>query len=136
MYKNHEDKLRHERNRRATKRFRELRKTWPSNSRRVKYKPSTRTRFNNLLHGAGKRGIVATLTLEQYAQVIAVGICFYCSRPLPEFGHGVDRKDNSSGYTPENSLPCCAECNEIKRDKLTFDEMVWIMAHRKVEGYI
>jgi hypothetical protein len=29
---------------------------------------------------------------------------------------GVDRKDNSQGYTSLNVVPCCTECNRLKRE--------------------
>lgn len=47
--------------------------------------------------------------------------CFYCGvepqrlREGYKF-NGIDRKDNDKGYTPENSLSCCAECNIMKKD--------------------
>jgi hypothetical protein len=28
--------------------------------------------------------------------------------------NGIDRVDNSKGYTPENTVPCCKICNKIK----------------------
>jgi len=30
--------------------------------------------------------------------------------------NGIDRKINSRGYTPDNSLPCCRTCNFMKKD--------------------
>lgn len=38
--------------------------------------------------------------------------------------NGVDRKDNSRGYTLDNSLPCCWECNNIKSNILSYEEMI------------
>lgn len=29
--------------------------------------------------------------------------------------NGVDRRDNTKGYTPENSISCCKNCNLMKR---------------------
>ena len=29
---------------------------------------------------------------------------------------GIDRYDNTLGYTLENSVPCCKQCNRIKTD--------------------
>jgi 5-methylcytosine-specific restriction endonuclease McrA len=37
---------------------------------------------------------------------------------------GIDRVDNSIGYTPDNCVPCCTQCNRIKLDHLTYEEML------------
>lgn len=100
----------------------------------AKYRRTAKGRFKSLREGATPRGIPVEITLEQYVVITAARVCIYCSRELPEFGHGIDRKDNDIGYTLENSVPCCAECNSLKSNKLTFDEMVWIMAKRRIEG--
>jgi len=40
--------------------------------------------------------------------------------------NGIDRLDNSKGYTPQNCVPCCEICNKAKRD-LTLEEFTsWI----------
>lgn len=30
--------------------------------------------------------------------------------------NGIDRKDSSKGYTIDNCVPCCTECNTMKSD--------------------
>lgn len=61
--------------------------------------------------------------------------CHYCySPPMKEKKasydtftyNGVDRKDNSIGYTPENSLPCCYKCNMRKGTVGYAEFLVWI----------
>ncbi len=37
--------------------------------------------------------------------------------------NGIDRKDSSKGYTPENSLPCCHQCNTAKMD-MSYEEFM------------
>lgn len=37
--------------------------------------------------------------------------------------NGVDRRDSSVGYIPDNCLPCCTKCNYMKRD-YTYEEFV------------
>jgi 5-methylcytosine-specific restriction endonuclease McrA len=37
---------------------------------------------------------------------------------------GVDRIDNATAYTLANLVPCCALCNQIKSQLLTYDEML------------
>jgi hypothetical protein len=50
--------------------------------------------------------------------------CFYCDSSLLNIitGSGLDRIDNSQGYTPENTLPCCYSCNSLRGDRLTVEE--------------
>lgn len=38
------------------------------------------------------------------------------------FYNGIDRLDNTKGYTPENSVACCKHCNSLKGDRLTPEE--------------
>ena len=42
--------------------------------------------------------------------------CKYCGGKLEEAGVGLDRVDSSKGYAPDNVVPCCNKCNEIKND--------------------
>jgi hypothetical protein len=47
-------------------------------------------------------------------------------------GAGFDRIDNLKGYTPENSIPCCARCNSMKSGMgvLEFIERCYRIASR------
>jgi hypothetical protein len=40
--------------------------------------------------------------------------CFYCGEMDRNGFNGVDRVDNDIGYTHENSVPCCRDCNYMK----------------------
>ena len=62
------------------------------------------------------------LTEDQFL-TLCKGVCHYCNRapytlkvfPYDSFLYnGIDRKDNSKGYTVDNSLTCCKECNMCK----------------------
>ena len=35
---------------------------------------------------------------------------------MPTETNGIDRFDNQFGYESTNSVPCCEQCNKIKRD--------------------
>jgi hypothetical protein len=41
--------------------------------------------------------------------------CHYCGDKID--GIGIDRIDNSLGYTIENCVPCCEDCNRMKMTK-------------------
>lgn len=79
-------------------------------------------RYSRCRSSARERGLLFDLTIEQYAVLVGRG-CHYCSGPLPEAGSGLDRKDNTRGYTHDNVVPCCRHCNTIKSDKFTEAEM-------------
>lgn len=60
------------------------------------------------------------LTLDRYSQIIRLR-CTYCDGHPTEnhlglVCNGVDRWDNTIGYTHENSVPCCYPCNSFKAD--------------------
>ena len=63
--------------------------------------------------------------------------CFFCEIGPYQFSdhrktngtyfyNGIDRLDNSKGYTIENSVTCCGRCNSAKNDMslLEFKELV------------
>lgn len=73
---------------------------------------------------AKKRGLKWDIsdmkTLELFKQE-----CFYCnSKPYLRtrrgdekyLSNGIDRQDNSKGYTLENTVSCCKRCNQAKND--------------------
>lgn len=91
-------------------------------------------------NGAKKRGIEWALSNEQFIE-LACQPCFYCGRGGAPRGSGlydmveasgVDRFDNSQGYTVSNSVPCCRMCNAAK-STLTAEQFVahcLAVAHR------
>lgn len=98
--------------------------------------------FCHYRSSARRRGYEFLLTQEQFISIVQSD-CFYCGEPPRPFNryykldgslrkgrtskesadrawvkiNGVDRWDNSLGYTLENSVPCCPECNESKMAK-------------------
>lgn len=64
-----------------------------------------------------KRGYEFLLTDEEF-YTIASGRCYYCGKHnSPTHKNGVDRKNNSIGYTLSNSVPCCGPCNKVKKER-------------------
>ena len=52
------------------------------------------------------------LSLEFFKKNVRAN-CHYCNEIIPTVGF--DRIDNSIGYIENNSVPCCASCNLMKR---------------------
>ena len=75
------------------------------------YAKTTKARFGNLKRRSKTRGYDVSLTLEQFEQVVS-NPCTYCG-DKPEI-IGIDRQDNSIGYSYENSVSCCKTCNMMK----------------------
>lgn len=84
-----------------------------------------------------RRNIEWNISRKKYSELINKD-CFYCGSKLSKFGVGLDRIDNSKGYILENVKPCCGNCNKIRSDKLTSDEMKIameaVMNFRKING--
>jgi hypothetical protein len=101
--------------------------------------PQGESSFNALLKryqfGAKNRGVCFDLTPVEFRQIINRP-CHYCGiEPSREFcasGNGsyiysgIDRYDSLVGYTPENVVPCCTECNVAKSDRNTSEFIEWI----------
>lgn len=97
--------------------------------------------FNALYAGyrssAIKRGYVFDLSKEEFLNITKQN-CFYCGKLPSSVYHpkecigeyvynGIDRFDNSFGYTVSNCVPCCGECNKSKLDRSAKDFNGWIV---------
>lgn len=87
--------------------------------------------LNRYKNNARHRGVEWELS-EQQLRILVTSPCHYCGLPssMERNGfvfNGVDRVDNSLGYTPDNSVPCCKVCNHMKH-VLTEEEF---LAHIK-----
>lgn len=80
--------------------------------------------FWSYANSARKRNLEFTLSKEEFVEICESN-CFYCnSVPSKQVGldsyngkflcNGVDRMDNTKGYTSDNSVPCCSTCNYAK----------------------
>lgn len=114
---------------------------------------SFRNLYSDYETNAKRRGLKFTLSLEDFTSIVGMN-CFYCGNTPQEYNryltkdgkqkrkdkkyktstielaiikrNGIDRKNNSVGYTLENSIPCCKLCNRAKRE-ISFNEfMEWI----------
>ena len=103
--------------------------------------PEGEAAFNDLLYsykwGAKKKGRSFELTKEEFRS-LTKSPCVYCGSPAitvksvkkatngTYLYNGVDRKDNSLGYTVANTQPCCGICNQAKHT-LTEDQFLnWV----------
>jgi|SRR5438067_890624 len=68
-------------------------------------------RFDRARERARARGIDWSLSIEQYAELLASGACTYCGGALPTNGAGLDRLDNHRSYELDNVVACCRWCN-------------------------
>ena len=95
----------------------------------------TRALYKTCQRSALVMGRAFELSFEQWLKVVD-SACFYCGemdvkkvRSIPNrptntiLLNGIDRIDNSVGYTVENSVPCCKICNMMK-GKLTVTEFI------------
>jgi hypothetical protein len=71
---------------------------------------------------AKDRNLSFGLTEIEYAR-LAIEPCHYCSLPFTSTGSGLDRLDNSIGYTSANVVSCCPLCNQARSNKFTPIEM-------------
>lgn len=112
--------------------------------------PSGLASLHNLLYcykyGARRRKLAWLLT-DAEAKVLFDSPCRYCDEPPfnkhtgskapePYVYTGIDRRDNTLGYTKDNSVPCCKICNRAKLTMTEDEFRAWIKrVHRHfVEG--
>jgi hypothetical protein len=94
--------------------------------------------FKRYRAAAKRRDLPWTLGEDDFHRLI-LAPCVYCgelpgnrqvwegeNRPFPIAYNGVDRRNNSQGYTLENAHPCCADCNFAKRKRGHAEFITWI----------
>lgn len=101
---------------------RSLRAKIKAKERREKNGYSLSEQYGCSKNRAKRVGLTWTISKDVYA-VLRSKPCEYCGGPLPKSSTGLDRKDNSLGYTPENVVPCCSICNYARRTHFSFYEM-------------
>lgn len=75
---------------------------WPAEVRVTKYWTHKKS--------AAAREIECTLSLDDHTRLVN-GCCDYCGNK----SGGIDRKDSDAGYTLDNCVACCKECNYQKK---------------------
>ena len=81
---------------------------------------------------AKQRGLEFHLTKRE-AAILFFGKCVYCgiqprqSLNIKLLAHnGIDRVDNTEGYTTNNCVACCEQCSYAKRNQSLPDFQAWL----------
>lgn len=120
---------------RATFLFRNITKSCGCRGRLTGVESSKNQLYKSYVKGAEKRDIDFQLSREDFYHLILQN-CHYCGIPPSKSsyhlqraarGHflynGIDRKNNEIGYTKENSVSCCYNCN-VSKNSRTYDEFI------------
>lgn len=88
------------------------------------YNKTVRGGFRSYKSVATKKGNEFLLTPEDFAGIVGQ-CCKYCGEDSQRIG--IDRIDNTKGYTIENSAPCCKTCNYMKKNHTIKDFLDHVM---------
>lgn len=94
--------------------------------------------WKTYVKSARLRGVEWALNSSEF-EVLLGGDCYYCGVPPRQLAYsnsptewgaryynGIDRVDNSLGYTPQNAVSCCETCNKAKRHLSLSEFMTWV----------
>lgn len=83
---------------------------------------SLKYRYNYARNKSKTKGFEFALTFEQYVDILQKS-CYYTGESiLHEKGIGLDRIDNSKGYTIDNVLPCIGWVNKLRNNVLSVEK--------------
>lgn len=77
--------------------------------------------LNNCKNRSRIKGFDCNLTIDWVKENITSKSCIYCGET---HRIGCDRIDNSKGYTIDNVIPCCGDCNRIRSNKYSVEETI------------
>lgn len=94
--------------------------------------------LNELIHTCNKKNKnEVTINYDDFIELIKIPKCHYCNKILifnpytrdknskyVSRAYQLDRKDNSLGYTKENVVPCCWNCNRMKSDIYSYEDFM------------
>jgi hypothetical protein len=103
------------------------------NSQKARYNPY-RYCYTMLKNQAKYRKLECLLTFDEFLEFTKINKCEYCGDNIlweehitnisNRGGYNLDRKDNKLGYTKQNCVVCCKNCNAMKSDKISYDLMI------------
>ena len=106
-------------------------------AQRAKLGYNERTRYRKAIAIAKSAHKTFNFTKEDYVSIINQP-CVYCNnflKPDNSYGIGLDRIDNTIGYSKSNCVSCCVTCNKIRGDRLSPEEtsilIDTLVQHRK-----
>lgn len=79
------------------------------------YKHTINGSYATYKSNAIKSKRVWELSKEEFKSIVSA-TCSYCNDMDPKGINGIDRIDNSIGYTKDNSASCCSMCNYMKKN--------------------
>lgn len=70
------------------------------------------------------------LTFSDFLKFVEIKKCHYCNKPIKWVEHtgkgqhrcNLDRKDSNIGYSVDNCVVCCKECNILKGEGFSYEE--------------
>ena len=87
--------------------------------------------FNKCKRNAKLKHIDFSLKYKDFLEFTKNKNCTYCSQKIiwNKYGrentkYNLDRKNNNNGYSKENCVVCCWNCNNLKGNKLSYDNML------------
>ena len=88
--------------------------------------------YNTLVRNAKLTSREVIISYEQFLKFVEIKNCEYCSQEIiwKEFAqnkrsgapYNLDRKDNDLGYSVENCVVCCGDCNQMKGGRFNHSE--------------
>jgi hypothetical protein len=82
---------------------------------------------------ADKKDLEFALSHETFSDLQSQQ-CHYCHKERSrDHRNGIDRKDNALGYTLDNCVPCCRECNYMKS---SLNDTIFIDQAKKVSVFV
>jgi len=87
------------------------------------FQDTKKAEFTDYKSRSFRRQLDFMLLYEDFYEITSHN-CYICGKkPSNEHKNGIDRYDNSIGYTKENCRSCCGGCNYMKRN-YTYDDMM------------
>lgn len=85
--------------------------------------------YNSFRRAAAYEHKSVEFSFEDFLAFTIQATCHYCGkeiswRPYGGGPYNLDRKDNSLGYSRENCVVCCGDCNKLKGNRFSYEEML------------